>query len=855
MAAAAAEARSALEALATALASHSRGGAAQGRATLASSDSGSPASGTSEPSSSPEGAATAGSSVSGANAAEGVIAGAGSTGSLGDFVPEILPIILFLTTTPENLGLRGPAASALKVLSLCFCRLLPPRRLAAAVKAAVEEAEVDGPRIAEGGVEKAKDSARETASAAFVATALSRGLLAVASGTPLHMQSQVVLCALSSLAGVCLGGGASFPPVADAGGGEVAAMTEFAEASRVAASGMPLPVRLYHLAWPLVRGVLKTWPPLRQDATCAALAIAAVHAGRADSYHRAYRPFAANDVAAAGASTEIDFHELEATNNVEELAKVLSSDADGPTSSGRLQALDALLFAGVSSPLASPSPGAVLRLVAAGAGTTAAASILRNKPKLSLAVRKTLSAKVVADVDPSASNEAAIAAQARCRWTLSPAEFDVLLGERGLLSSDEDAQLAAIRAFGSALDPSIVAQGLDGKATSNDALGHLPSKGRRTIAALRKRGVGGVPQGQFYVVRLFMARYSDNATVRAAAEAVWSRQISLAQRRSGAGSTHTDSEDSSDDDEDDGDENDASIPGSGEQAFQRFGFEPFSFTGLPGTFAGPLLSLLSHRTACVRATAGRALAAGVQATPSAAVPTIVALFSLFENNTDEVAAEHAGATKIALMSRREQERQERERDLARAAVASSMGSFTAATTPTLRRLFEFLVHKALVDPSESVRAAAVASGARLVDAASGGDSGGRGSSRGEDDAELLKQMEAYLAETEQSMSDAESSGDERAYSRALHQREGVAVFLGRAAVAMRDDDPRLESVITSLIAALSTPSHAVQSAVADTLPNLIRSYVTNYLSCHLNCTSLTHPFLHHREISNLRYIG
>ena len=145
-------------------------------------------------------------------------------------------------------------------------------------------------------------------------------------------------------------------------------------------------------------------------------------------------------------------------------------------------------------------------------------------------------------------------------------------------------------------------------------------------------------------------------------------------------------------------------------------------------------------------------------------------------------------------------------------------------------------------------------GAQLVDAASGRDSGAGGSGRGEDGGELLKQMEAYLAETEQSMSDAESSGDERAYSRALHQREGVAVFLGRAAVAMRDDDPRLESVITSLLAALSTPSHAVQGAVADTLPNLVRSYVTNYLFHQLTYTFLAHPVLHHRDISKFCYI-
>ena len=813
MAAAAAEARSALEALATALASHSRGGAAQGRAG---------ASATRKVSAAADSAASA---VTSKKAATPASDKAGSTGSLGDFVPEILPIILFLTTTPENLGLRAPAASALQVLSLCFCRLLPPRRLAAAVDAAVEEAEVEAPRGASSsGRGDGSDSARQAAAAAFVATALSRGLLAVASGASLHAQSQIVLCALGSLAGVCLGGGATFPPVADADGGEAAAVQEFAEASRVAAGGMPLPVRLYHLAWPLVRGVLKAWPPLRQDATCAALAIAAVHAGRADSYHRAYRPFATGGAAATEAPTAMDLYELETSNNVEGLAKALSRDVDAPTSSGRLQELDALLFAGVSSPLATPSPGAVLCLVAAGAGTTAAVSILRNKPKLAIAAGATATAGAAATPEVDASSEVTNAAQARCRWTLSPGEFEVLLGERGLLASDEDAQLAAIRAFGAALDPSVVVRGRDTVGAAGGALGRLAASGRSAIAALRRRGIGGVPQGKLFVVRLLMARHSESAAVRVAADAVWAKQISLAQARKGSASGAGDSDDSSDDDDDDDDEGDGGVLGSGEEAFRRWGFEPFRFTGLPSTFAGPLLALLSHRTACVRATAGRALADGVRATPSVAVPTIVALFSLFENNTDEVAAEHAGATKIALMSRREQERQERERDLVRAAVATSLGSFTAATAPTLRRLFEFLVHKALVDPSESVRAAAVAAGAVLVDAASGGGGGG-GGGKGEGGTELLKEMEAYLAETEQTMSDAESSGDERAYGRALHQREGVAVFLGRAAVAMRDDDPRLESVIHSLLSALSTPSHAVQNAVADTLPNLVRSYV------------------------------
>ena len=135
---------------------------------------------------------------------------------------------------------------------------------------------------------------------------------------------------------------------------------------------------------------------------------------------------------------------------------------------------------------------------------------------------------------------------------------------------------------------------------------------------------------------------------------------------------------------------------------------------------------------------------------------------------------------------------------------------------------QFLIERGpLLDPNSRVRHQMTESGKSVITM--------RGQPKVE---EIMKLLQTTL---ETSDKDSESSDK---------LNEAVVVLYGSVATHLKADDPRLQTVIQKLLAALETPSESVQYAVAECLPPLIRlnnsktsQYVEELLEPLLNAKS------------------
>jgi HEAT repeat protein len=136
----------------------------------------------------------------------------------------------------------------------------------------------------------------------------------------------------------------------------------------------------------------------------------------------------------------------------------------------------------------------------------------------------------------------------------------------------------------------------------------------------------------------------------------------------------------------------------------------------------------------------------------------------------------------------------------RAGLAKGLAEMSPHVPPSeLSRIFEFFVQCALGDPSPEAQAEVLSAGLALVDM------------HGQEHrAELLPIFERFLSTksktTEQDMI-----------------RQGAVVLLGGLAKHLAKDDPKIPTIVDTLIVALRTPSQAVQEAVAKCLPPLVAS--------------------------------
>jgi hypothetical protein len=200
-------------------------------------------------------------------------------------------------------------------------------------------------------------------------------------------------------------------------------------------------------------------------------------------------------------------------------------------------------------------------------------------------------------------------------------------------------------------------------------------------------------------------------------------------------------------------------------------------------FVPPLAALLASAHADVRAVAAGGLAAGAAARP-AAVPAALA------------AATAAGAGGAAAPR------------AARLGAAAALAALAPALPPpAAAAALEFLLGAGLADPAPDVRAAMVAAGVAVVDAAGAGGAGA-----------LLPALEARLdraaaGAAAAALSEAEYDG----------VRQGVVVLLGALAAHLDPAEPKVRSIVATLLEALATPSEPVQRAAAGRLGPLLKA--------------------------------
>jgi len=230
---------------------------------------------------------------------------------------------------------------------------------------------------------------------------------------------------------------------------------------------------------------------------------------------------------------------------------------------------------------------------------------------------------------------------------------------------------------------------------------------------------------------------------------------------------------------------------------------------LSGMYSAPLLVLLGHETARVRAAAGRAMAAAVVELPDTATATLTRLLDLFKANeasTEEAERPRGEAYFLAPLggeeaSAEEKATKEQEKAGARGGVAKALEEMgkRSALAPEgpdkhLEVVFPFLLRFGVVDPCDAVRQQMVSAGMALIDA------------YGASQATALLPIFEGVLETP-----AERGEDVRAFD---WRREGTVVLMGSTARHLNITDPKILSIMDRLLDALSTPSGPVQRAVA-----------------------------------------
>lgn len=264
----------------------------------------------------------------------------------------------------------------------------------------------------------------------------------------------------------------------------------------------------------------------------------------------------------------------------------------------------------------------------------------------------------------------------------------------------------------------------------------------------------------------------------------------------------------------DGDEDNAA---HGELLWSRHGCK------LGDGFTAALLPLLSHADEGVRGAAARAIAAGVASFSGSVDAAIKALTELFLKNAEAASVGASGpggaggfaapppkATAPGFFAG--------DSGFAAAAAAASiktrvgvlatLGALAdrkALPIHSLPIALPFVIQRGLADPVRAVVDAAVAAGRAIVD--------GYGESHVR---LLLPVLEGFLEKGGASplAAPSESGRDQ--------QREGCVVLLGACAVYLPPGDPKVDSILRTLLDTLNTPSEPVQKAVAGRLPPLAK---------------------------------
>lgn len=232
----------------------------------------------------------------------------------------------------------------------------------------------------------------------------------------------------------------------------------------------------------------------------------------------------------------------------------------------------------------------------------------------------------------------------------------------------------------------------------------------------------------------------------------------------------------------------------------------------PG-FAAPLLVLLSDMKSHVRHATASALAGGMVEHPEAADALLKRLYSLYDSSAPPPPPKPSDVKKLdmekffaAPMGAKGPSRKREDVGWpSRAGVASclrAIGEARAFDDGAVSAAFSFLVDHGLADVDTRVRGQMLASGLAII------------TMYGDDD------VVRFLSLCEAVMSDKTRRNEDARFSD--WRREGVVVFMGCAAKHLDKEDPKVVSIVQTLLEALSTPSEAVQIAISDCLAPLMK---------------------------------
>ncbi|PRW50843.1 Translational activator GCN1 isoform A [Chlorella sorokiniana] len=200
---------------------------------------------------------------------------------------------------------------------------------------------------------------------------------------------------------------------------------------------------------------------------------------------------------------------------------------------------------------------------------------------------------------------------------------------------------------------------------------------------------------------------------------------------------------------------------------------------LPASFAPAVMEHLSSQHADVRMAAAVALAEGSELHPQVVGDALERTVALYNGAGDDEAA-RAGAA-VALQA---------------LAPGLSGAQLTAA--------LEFLLSRGLADSNSVIREGMVAAGIAIVDAHGGANP-----------EAMLPLFESYLDKQAGLAGLSESQYDA--------VRGGAVVFLGTLARHLDPENPKVRSIVGTLLEVLTTPSESVQRGVSDCLPALMQA--------------------------------
>lgn len=220
-----------------------------------------------------------------------------------------------------------------------------------------------------------------------------------------------------------------------------------------------------------------------------------------------------------------------------------------------------------------------------------------------------------------------------------------------------------------------------------------------------------------------------------------------------------------------------------------------------------ILQLLSHSQECVRESAASAIAEEIKLHPNSMNRIFDSLKALYLKYLPSRQNESDGR---GIRDERAQLESKLIEDpalfLPRCGVASCIEKcFQLSSIPraSIHDMITFIIETGLKDPNDTVRAQIRKAGIQIVDTCGGGVN----------TIPLMTTFDEILERKPTKQGKDLIASD--------HQREGVVVFLGAIAKHLVKTDPRVSSIVDSLLDALSIPSESVQRSVATCLSPLI----------------------------------